>query len=94
VSTRPESASADAIIHLDASGRTAIEPEKPDQDRWVEYCNELADQTLFPSANSWYLGANVPGKPRVLMPFIGGFGVYRRICAEVIADGYRGFLLA
>jgi cyclohexanone monooxygenase len=82
---------ADAIIHLDKSGRTAIEARKQAQDRWVEYCNELADQTLFPSANSWYLGANIPGKPRVFMPFIGGLGVYRRICAEVAADGYRGF---
>jgi cation diffusion facilitator CzcD-associated flavoprotein CzcO len=85
---------ADAIIHVDASGRTAIEAGKQAQDRWVEYCNELAGQTLFPSANSWYLGANIPGKPRVFMPFIGGFGVYRRICAEVTADGYRGFVLA
>jgi cation diffusion facilitator CzcD-associated flavoprotein CzcO len=85
---------ADAITHLDASGRTAIEAGTQAQDRWVEYCNELADQTLFPSANSWYLGANIPGKPRVFMPFIGGFGVYRRICAEITADGYRGFVLA
>jgi cyclohexanone monooxygenase len=42
-------------------------------------------------ANSWYLGANVPGKPRVFMPFIGGTNLYRKICSEVAADGYRGF---
>jgi hypothetical protein len=85
---------ADAIFHVNNSGRTAIDAGKQAQDRWVEYCNELADQTLFPSANSWYLGANIPGKPRVFMPFIGGLGEYRRICAEVTAAGYRGFAIS
>ena len=54
---------------------------------------ELADRTLFPRANSWYVGANIPGKPRVFMPFIGGFGVYSAICADVVANGYEGFVL-
>ena len=52
-----------------------------------------ADQTLFPKANSWYMGANVPGKPRVFMLFIGGFAAYNDICAEVAAAGYKGFEL-
>jgi cyclohexanone monooxygenase len=52
-----------------------------------------ADATLFTKANSWYLGANVPGKPRVFMLFIGGFGVYLDICAEVAEAGYKGFSL-
>jgi cyclohexanone monooxygenase len=49
--------------------------------------------TLFPRANSWYMGANVPGKPRVFLPYIGGVPVYRQRCAEVAANGYEGFAL-
>ena len=54
--------------------------------------NEIADRTLFPSCNSWYLGANVPGKPRVFMPYP-GFPAYVEKCEEVVRDGYRGFRL-
>ena len=52
-----------------------------------------ADDTLYPLANSWYLGANIPGKPRVFMPYIGGVGAYRENCDEVAANGYHGFAL-
>jgi cyclohexanone monooxygenase len=48
---------------------------------------------LYPLANSWYLGANVPGKPQVFMPYVGGFGPYKKKCDEVAANGYEGFLL-
>jgi len=58
---------------------------------WVAHVNELADQTLYPQASSWYLGANIPGKPRVFMPYVGGFGRYHRECDDIVADGYRGF---
>ena len=51
-------------------------------------------RTLYPQANSWYMGANIPGKPRVFMPYIGGVGVYRQICDEVAANGYEGFAMA
>jgi cyclohexanone monooxygenase len=54
---------------------------------------EVAAGTLFPRANSWYLGANVDGKPRVFMPYLGGFAPYRRICEEIAATGYPGFVL-
>ena len=54
----------------------------------------VASRTLMPKAASWYLGANVPGKPRVFMPYLGGVGHYRRICDEVAADDYRGFATA
>ena len=54
---------------------------------------EAGDATLYPLANSWYMGSNVPGKPRVLMPYIGGVGVYREECDEIVADGYRGFTM-
>ena len=62
------------------------------QEEWVALVNELASRTLMPKAASWYMGANVPGKPRVFMPFIGGVGRYREICDAVAADDYRGFV--
>ena len=55
--------------------------------------NAGAERTLFPRAASWYMGANIPGKPRVFLPYVGGLGTYTRICNEVAADGYRGFRL-
>ena len=71
----------------------AIEASEAAQEAWVAHVNEVADLTLYPQANSWYLGANVPGKPRVFMPYIGGFPAYREKCAEVAAKGYEGFLV-
>jgi cyclohexanone monooxygenase len=56
-----------------------------------DHVNEVASLTLFPTANSWYMGANVPGKPRVFMPYIGGLPRYSKICDSVAADHYRGF---
>ena len=67
------------------------EPRTQNQDAWVAHVNEVANRTLFPVGNSWYLGANVPGKPRVFMPYIGGVGRYRAICDQVAAAGYAGF---
>jgi cyclohexanone monooxygenase len=67
------------------------EPRTQVQDAWVAHVNDVASQTLFPVGNSWYLGANVPGKPRVFMPYIGGVGRYRAICDQVAAAGYTGF---
>ena len=61
------------------------------QDAWVAHVNEVANATLFPKGGSWYLGANVDGKPRVFMPYAGGVGAYREVCDEIAADGYRGF---
>jgi cyclohexanone monooxygenase len=84
---------ADAIGYLDEHGYAAIEASPQSVDDWIAECNKRADATLFPKANSWYLGANVPGKPRVFMLFIGGFSVYNDICAEVAAAGYKGFSL-
>lgn len=82
---------ADAITYLDSHGHTALEATAESVDNWIAECNRRAEATLFPRANSWYMGANVPGKPRVFMLFIGGFGVYLDICAEVAAAGYKGF---
>ncbi|WP_068183829.1 NAD(P)/FAD-dependent oxidoreductase [Mycobacterium sp. UM_CSW] len=84
---------ADCITYLDAHGYTAIEATPDAVDDWVAECARRADATLFTKANSWYLGANIPGKPRVFMLFIGGFGVYLDICTEVADAGYKGFSL-
>jgi cyclohexanone monooxygenase len=84
---------ADAIAHLDAQGYRAIEATPDAVDGWIVECNQRADATLFPKANSWYLGANVPGKPRVFMLFIGGFALYLDICRDVAEAGYKGFSL-
>lgn len=84
---------ADAIRYLDEHGYAAIEATSDAVDNWIAECNQRAEATLFPKANSWYLGANVPGKPRVFMLFIGGFAVYLDIINEVADAGYKGFEL-
>ena len=60
----------------------------------MQHVNEVADSTLYPLANSWYVGANIPGKPRVFMPYVGGFDRYKRHCDAVAAKGYEGFVLS
>ena len=70
-----------------------IEADINAEDRWVAHVNELGHTTLYPQANSWYMGANIPGKPRIFMPYIGGVGTYRQKCDEVAAEGYTGFHL-
>ena len=85
---------ADCLADLRARDAEVIEPDEAAENAWVEHVNEVAHRTLHVKANSWYLGANVPGKARVFMPYIGGLGEYRRICAEVVRDGYRGFHIA
>jgi hypothetical protein len=70
-----------------------IEPIKEAEDFWVDHNNEAGNATLYPLANSWYMGSNVPGKPRVLMPYIGGVGVYRQECDDIVADNFRGFTM-
>ena len=80
----------DCIVDMDRKSRAVIETTNESQSQWVHYVNEVADRTLYPSCNSWYLGANVPGKPRVFMPLI-GFPGYVEKCNEVIAHDYRGF---
>ncbi|HET8533491.1 MAG TPA: cyclohexanone monooxygenase, partial [Methylomirabilota bacterium] len=75
------------------NGLTSIDPTVEAEDEWVQHVHDIASFTLFPMANSWYVGANIPGKPRVFMPYIGGVGVYRQKCDEVAAKGYEGFTL-
>ncbi|HEY1427629.1 MAG TPA: NAD(P)/FAD-dependent oxidoreductase [Caulobacteraceae bacterium] len=81
----------DCIGYMQAHGLTRIEADGEKQEDWVAHVRRVADRTLFPRAASWYMGANIPGKPRVFMPYI-GFG-YRKKCNEVADAGYEGFAL-
>ena len=83
---------ADCIAWLGEQGVVTIEPTAQAEDAWVEHVNEVAGATLFPTCNSWYLGANVPGKPRVFMPYL-GFPAYVEKCKDVVSRGYEGFAL-
>ncbi len=85
---------ADCIHDMGERQLTVVEATPEAEAEWVAHVNEVADTTLYPQANSWYLGANVPGKPRVFMPYVGGVGVYREVCDEVAANGYKGFTLS
>ena len=84
---------ADCIAHLGERGMRRIEATPEAEDAWVAHVNEVADTTLYPSCNSWYLGANIPGKPRVFMPYL-GFPAYVEKCKQVVSRGYEGFRLA
>ncbi len=68
---------ADAIAYVDDHSYDVIEPTPEAENAWVDHVNALADATLFGLANSWYMGANIPGKPRVFLPYVGGLGAYR-----------------
>ncbi len=85
---------ADCLADLRARGVDTIEPTETAEAGWVQHVNDCADITLYPTANSWYMGANVPGKPRVFLPYIGGVGNYRIACDEVVDRDYLGFRLS
>jgi len=84
---------AACLDHLRANGHERIEATPDATEQWVAYVNMVADLTLFPTCNSWYLGANIPGKTRVFMP-LPGFPPYAEQCASVAADSYRGFSIS
>ena len=81
----------DCVDHMQRTGLTTIEPMREAQNAWVEHNDEVAHKTLYPRAASWYMGANIPGKPRVFLPYIGGVGAYREKCAEIAGNDYEGF---
>jgi cyclohexanone monooxygenase len=85
---------SDCLHFMREAGHSHIEAELSAQDAWVAHVNEVANATLYPQGNSWYVGANIPGKPRVFMPYVGGVGRYRQKCTEVAAKGYEGFRLS
>ena len=82
---------SELIEHMRANGLAVAEADEDAQEEWVAHVNEVASMTMFMLADSWYLGANIPGKPRVFMPYPGGVGAYRERCEQIAADGYRGF---
>lgn len=84
---------ADCIAWMDAEGVQTIEADPAAERDWIAHVNEAADKTLFVKANSWYIGANIPGKPRVFLPYVGGIGPYRMRCDTVASEGYPGFIL-
>jgi cyclohexanone monooxygenase len=84
---------SDCIAYLRAKGFRRVEATTAAEDAWVAHVNEVADTTLYPTCNSWYVGANVPGKPRVFMPYL-GYPPYVEKCNDVAAKGYEGFALS
>ena len=83
---------ADCVSWLNNEGHRSIEATADAQDQWVRHVNSVAGMTLYQSCSSWYLGANVPGKPRVFMP-LPGFPAYAQRCADVARENYHGFML-
>ncbi|QJB68712.1 flavin-containing monooxygenase [Parasphingorhabdus halotolerans] len=81
----------DCISYMQKENLAVIDATLTAESGWVKYSTDFSDLTLFPMANSWYMGANVPGKPRVCLPFVGGVGAYRRACNDVAAQDYLGF---
>ena len=86
----------ECIAAMRREGKSLIEATRDAQEQWVAHVNEVVSQTLMVTANSWYMSANIPGKPRAFLPYLGpeGVGGYRRKCDEIAAKGYEGFALA
>jgi cyclohexanone monooxygenase len=84
---------SDCLAYLTERRISSIEATEAAEAAWVVEVNEVAEETLYPQANSWYMGANIPGKPRVFLPYVGGVGSYRSRCNEVAERGYEGFTL-
>ena len=82
---------ANCLASMQKNERGVAEADLSAENDWVAHVNEVASKTLFPSTKSWFMGANIPGKPQVFLPYVGGFGNYSVICEEVVADDYRGF---
>ena len=87
---------SDCIYHMEGNGLSQIEPTEQAEDQWVVQVNQVAEGTMYtaPTCNSWYLGANIPGKPRIFMPYVGGYPQYKARCDEIVANGYEGFSLS
>jgi cyclohexanone monooxygenase len=84
---------ADCMAHLRDLGAATIEPMQQDEDDWVEHVNEVSKVSLRSTCSSWYIGANIAGRPRVFMPYIGGFPIYVQKCNEVMSNGFEGFAI-
>ncbi len=84
---------SDLLDHMATNGRSVVEAADTAEKEWTDHVRAVGDMTLFPKADSYYIGANVPGKARVFMPYAGGVGPYQQKCAEVAGNGYDGFTL-
>ena len=84
---------SDLVEHMLEAGVEIAEADADAEVEWVDHVNDVASKTLYLLADSWYVGANIPGKPRVFMPYAGGVGNYRQKCDEVAEAGYEGFVL-
>ncbi len=82
---------ARCLERMQAQGLQVAEALSGAEEEWVSHVNEVASKTLFPTTNSWYMGANIPGKPRAFLPYVGGFANYTAICEKVISENYKGF---
>lgn len=84
----------DCMAYMETQDLATIEASTEAEDEWMQHVTDIADDTLFFESNTWYVGANIPGKPRVIYPYVGGVGAYREICDGIAAAGYKGFTLA
>src|SRR5205807_5769162 len=85
---------AASLVYMRARALDRIEPSAEAEDNWIAHASEVAQRSLRSTCSSWYVGANIPGKPRVFMPYLGGFPAYVEKCREVAANGYEGFMLS
>ena len=85
---------ADCMAHMRDIGAAIVEPVQAYEDEWVEHVNEVSKISLRSTCSSWYVGANIPGRPRVFMPYIGGFPIYvQQVRNEVMTNGFEGFVM-
>jgi cyclohexanone monooxygenase len=84
---------ADCMAHMRDIGAETVEPIQHYQDEWIEHVNGVSKVSLRSTCSSWYVGANIPGRPRVFMPYIGGFPIYVQKCNEVMTNGFEGFVM-
>ena len=84
---------SDCISHMDDNNRSVIEANLDAENQWMDHVEEVVSDTLRYSCNSWYVGANIPGKKRIFLPYAGGLPKYTETCDKVAASGYAGFSL-
>ena len=85
---------SDCISYMLSNDHSRIEAKSEAEKNWMEHVKEIAESSLRSTCLSWYLGSNVPGKPRVFMPYLGGFPAYSKKCEEVVSAGYSGFSMS
>ena len=82
----------DRIQDLKKKNKACLEPTVAAEDLWIARSKEAADRTLLPHTDSWYMGANIPGKPRVILSYMGGYVSYQQLCTDAIANDYQEYV--